>query len=64
MQFWVAQTLNSLAFGGLLFLLTLRFQHPPIYDYWEPLDRSRRVWAIVAFAIFFLCFTPWPVTLR
>jgi membrane-associated protease RseP (regulator of RpoE activity) len=52
------------AWGGLLFLLTLRFQHPPIYDYWEPLDRSRRVWAIAALAIFLLCFTPWPVTLR
>ncbi|MGA3292531.1 MAG: site-2 protease family protein [Candidatus Acidiferrales bacterium] len=48
--------------GGLLLALTLRFRHPPVYDEWEPLDRSRRVWAVVALAIFLLCFTPWPAT--
>ncbi|HXX20948.1 MAG TPA: site-2 protease family protein [Candidatus Acidoferrum sp.] len=46
--------------GGLLLLLTLRFRHPPVYDSWQPLDRSRRMWAVVAVVIFVLCFTPWP----
>jgi Zn-dependent protease len=50
--------------GGLLFLLTLRFQHPPVYDYGQPLDRSRRAWAVVALAIFLLCFTPWAAVIR
>jgi membrane-associated protease RseP (regulator of RpoE activity) len=46
--------------GGLLLVLTLRFRHPPLYDRWQPLDPSRRVWAVVALAMFLLCFTPWP----
>jgi membrane-associated protease RseP (regulator of RpoE activity) len=49
--------------GGLLLVLTLRFRHPPVYD-WEPLDARRRVWAVVALGIFLLCFTPWPATVR
>ena len=48
--------------GVLIFILTLRFRHPPVYDSWEPLGRSRRVWAVVALAIFLLCFTPWPTS--
>jgi Zn-dependent protease len=47
------------AWGVLLLILTLRFRHPPVYDYWEPLGLSRRIWAVVALAIFLLCFTPW-----
>src|SRR5271155_681544 len=48
------------AWGGLLLGLTLRFRHPPVYDNWTPLDRARRRWAVVALAMFVLCFTPWP----
>lgn len=47
------------AFWGVLLLL-LGFRHPPLLDRWEPLDRSRRAWAVVALLIFFLCFTPVP----
>jgi membrane-associated protease RseP (regulator of RpoE activity) len=50
------------AWGVLLLILTLRFRHPPVYDYWEPLGPSRRIWAVVALAIFLLCFTPWAAT--
>ncbi len=48
--------------GGLLLILTLRFRHPPVYDPWQPLDGTRRAWAVVALGIFALCFTPWPAT--
>ncbi len=48
------------AWGGLLFMLTLRFRHPPVYDNWTPLDPARRAWAVAAVAMFVLCFTPWP----
>src|SRR5271156_711869 len=44
------------AWGVLLLILALRFRHPPVYDYWEPLGPSRRIWAAVALAIFLLCF--------
>lgn len=44
---------------GLLLLL-FGFRHPMLLDRWEPLDRSRRVWALLALAIFLLCFTPAP----
>lgn len=47
--------------GFLLLLLTLRFRHPPVIDVWQPLDSARRIWAVVAVAIFFLCFTPWQI---
>ena len=46
--------------GVLLLLLSLRFRHPPLIDPWEPLGRGRRVWVIVAVAIFLLCFIPTP----
>ena len=46
--------------GMILLLLSLRFRHPPLVDRWEPLDPSRRTWAVVALVIFLLCFTPWP----
>jgi membrane-associated protease RseP (regulator of RpoE activity) len=49
------------AWGGLLLILNWRFRHPPLMDRWEPLDTSRKVWALVALVIFLLCFTPWPV---
>lgn len=47
--------------GVLLTILSLRFKHPPLYDPWEKLDPARRVWAVVALAIFLLCFMVWPV---
>jgi Zn-dependent protease len=47
--------------GGLLLLLSLRFRHPPVYDYW-PLDPKRKMWAAFGIMIFILCFTPWPAT--
>src|SRR5271170_3537447 len=47
--------------GVLLTVLSLRFKHPPLYDPWERLDPARRVWAVVALAIFVLCFMVWPV---
>ena len=50
------------AWGVLVLILTLRFRHPPVYDYWEPLDAPRRLWAVVALAMFLLCFTPWAAT--
>jgi membrane-associated protease RseP (regulator of RpoE activity) len=48
--------------GILLLVLSLRFRHPPLLDRWEPLDRTRRAWVVVALAIFVLCFTAWPAT--
>ena len=47
--------------GGLLLVLSVRFRHPPVYDYWQPLDPARRVWAVAALAIFIATFTLWPV---
>jgi Zn-dependent protease len=47
--------------GGLLLVLSLKFRHPPVYDYWQPLDPARRAWAFAALAIFLACFTLWPV---
>jgi membrane-associated protease RseP (regulator of RpoE activity) len=48
--------------GILLLVLSLRFRHPPLLDRWEPLDRPRRAWAVVALGIFLLCFAAWPAT--
>jgi len=41
-------------------LLLIGFRHPPLLDRWEPLDHKRRVWGVMALAIFLLCFTPSP----
>jgi membrane-associated protease RseP (regulator of RpoE activity) len=46
--------------GGLLLVLALRFRHPPVFDQWDSLDATRRLWAVVALLMFILCFTPWP----
>jgi len=43
-------------------LLAIGFRHPPLLDGWEPIDRTRRIWAVVALAIFLLCFMPAPFT--
>jgi membrane-associated protease RseP (regulator of RpoE activity) len=44
--------------------LLLGLRHPRLLDRWEPLDRGRRIWAIIAVLIFVLCFTPMPLALR
>jgi membrane-associated protease RseP (regulator of RpoE activity) len=38
------------------------FRHPVLLDRWEPIDAKRRIWALVALAIFILCFMPVPLT--
>jgi membrane-associated protease RseP (regulator of RpoE activity) len=50
-------------FGWFLWaalLLAVGFRHPPLLDGWEPLDRTRRVWSVVALVMFLLCFMPAP----
>src|ERR1700735_4409688 len=47
--------------GIVLIILSLRFRHPPVYDRWEELNASRKLLAILAVAIFVLCFTRWPL---
>jgi membrane-associated protease RseP (regulator of RpoE activity) len=44
-------------------LLAIGFRHPPLIDRWQPLDRTRRSWALVALAIFILCFMPAPIAI-
>jgi membrane-associated protease RseP (regulator of RpoE activity) len=41
-------------------LIAIGFRHPPLIDRWEPLDRTRRIMAGIALAIFVLCFMPAP----
>jgi membrane-associated protease RseP (regulator of RpoE activity) len=48
-----------LVWAALLF--ALRFRHPPLIDPWTPVGKGREVWALVAIAIFLLCFMPLPV---
>ena len=52
---WYVWAALSLLFG---------FRHPALLDRWEPIDAKRRMWALVAFAIFVLCFIPVPILLR
>ncbi|HKS68457.1 MAG TPA: site-2 protease family protein [Candidatus Acidoferrales bacterium] len=54
--------LGWIFWGFVLTVLALRFRHPPLYDPWERLGRARWIWAVVALAIFILCFTPWPAS--
>lgn len=42
-------------------LIAVGYRHPPLLDRWQPLDRRRRSWALVALAIFILCFMPAPL---
>ncbi len=41
--------------------LLFGFRHPLLLDRWEPIDAKRRIWALVALAIFVLCFMPAPL---
>ena len=49
---WFMWAVLSLLFG---------FRHPVLLDRWEPIDAKRRIWALVALAIFILCFMPAPL---
>jgi len=44
--------------------LLIGFRHPVLLDRWERIDAKRRIWALVALAIFILCFIPTPVVVR
>ena len=44
--------------------LLLGFRHPVLLDRWEPLDRKRQLWAVVALGIFVLCFMRTPFTMH
>jgi membrane-associated protease RseP (regulator of RpoE activity) len=48
--------------GGALLILSLRFGHPPVLERWAELDASRKLWALLALAIFIMCFTASPAT--
>jgi membrane-associated protease RseP (regulator of RpoE activity) len=50
-------------FMWAVLLLIIGFRHPPLVDRWEPLDRRRRSWALVALLIFVLCFMPAPLAI-
>ena len=49
---------------GLMIVMLVMFgpKHPRVFDEEVPLDRSRRILALVALAIFILCFTPAPIS--
>jgi membrane-associated protease RseP (regulator of RpoE activity) len=53
--FWIGWVLWA------VLLLAVGFRHPPLVDQWQPLDPRRRSWALVALAVFLLCFMPAPV---
>jgi uncharacterized membrane protein len=40
------------------------FRHPVLLDRWEPLDRKRQWLALLALAIFALCFMVKPFTIH
>jgi membrane-associated protease RseP (regulator of RpoE activity) len=44
--------------------LLFGFRHPVLLDRWEPIDTKRRIWALIALAIFVLCFMPAPTLER
>jgi Zn-dependent protease len=48
--------------GSALLVLSWFFRHPPLIDRWEPLNATRKLWAVAALVIFLLCFTPVPIT--
>jgi membrane-associated protease RseP (regulator of RpoE activity) len=47
--------------GFVMLVLSLRFKHPAPIDRWERLDASRKLLAVVALAIFALCFMLVPI---
>jgi membrane-associated protease RseP (regulator of RpoE activity) len=52
---WYVWAVLALLFG---------FRHPVLLDRWDRIDAKRRIWALVALAIFILCFMPVPITQR
>lgn len=66
----VALALVPLAFfwlGWILWsvlLLAIGFRHPPLMDRWEPLDATRRIYAVIGLAMFVLCFMPVPIVVN
>ena len=48
---------------GLMVVMLIMFgpKHPRVFDEHVPLDRTRRLLALVALAMFVLCFTPAPI---
>jgi membrane-associated protease RseP (regulator of RpoE activity) len=55
---WIIWTVLMIAM-----LLRFGWHHPPTFDEHEPLDRTRIILAIVALAMFLICFTPVPLEL-
>jgi membrane-associated protease RseP (regulator of RpoE activity) len=49
---------------SLLLAIVLRMPHPEPENDFSPLDRNRRVVALVTLLIFVLCFLPFPITIR
>jgi Zn-dependent protease len=50
--------------GSALLLLSWLFRHPPLLDRWEPLNATRKMWAVAALGIFLLCFAPVPIIVK
>jgi membrane-associated protease RseP (regulator of RpoE activity) len=60
----LAYTYSSwLVWTGLMFAMLVMFgpRHPQVFDEHVPLDRTRLILALVALAMFVLCFTPAPI---
>jgi membrane-associated protease RseP (regulator of RpoE activity) len=60
----LAYTYSSwLVWTGLMFAMLVMFgpRHPQVFDEHVPLDRRRLILALVALAMFVLCFTPAPI---
>jgi membrane-associated protease RseP (regulator of RpoE activity) len=45
----------------LVMLFVVGPRHPPVLNEYEPLDRHRRIVAVLAFVVLILCFTPFPI---
>ncbi len=48
----------------LVMLFVVGPRHPPVLNEYEPLDRNRRIVAVLALAMLILCFTPFPIEVR
>ncbi|MEO7192697.1 MAG: site-2 protease family protein [Vicinamibacterales bacterium] len=51
----------SMALMMVVMAIWFGFRHPRIIDEHEPLDRTRRLIAVLALIVFILCFTPFPI---
>ena len=50
-----------MTFLMLVMLFVVGPRHPPVLNEYEPLDRNRRIVAVLALAMLILCFTPFPI---